>query len=55
MYIFYLKKYAEAKQGPAVTVIPVFKPIKPSLRNNLFVFSQKTILAGLLVSFVISV
>ena len=31
-----------AKHGPAVTVIPVFMPINPSLLSNLLVFYQQT-------------
>ena len=40
MYVFYLNLYAEAKHGPAITVIPVLMPMNPDLLNNLFVFYQ---------------
>lgn len=35
-----LNLYADAKQGPAVTVIPVLIPMNPYLLKSLFVFCQ---------------
>lgn len=47
MYVLSRNVYAAARQGPAVTVMPVFSPTKPSLLSNLLVFSHSTILVAL--------
>jgi hypothetical protein len=44
IYTLSLKVKAAARQGPAVTVIPVFIPKNPSLLSNLFVFYHSTYL-----------
>ena len=46
IYILSLNLYAEARHGPAVTVIPVFIPKNPYLLKSLFVLCHITVLFG---------
>mgnify|MGYP006995460400 FL=1 len=48
MYILSRNSYADARQGPAVIVIPVLIPIKPCLRSNLFVLFHSTLRLAML-------